>query len=125
VCRHCEIVCRDHVEGLREDRRKICVCIVPYLLKARTVEPEKQPLLANGSETTSFSRQRLVKHVPSAADTHATIELLLETVFSTRSVQRGYEEDSWGNRVISLLEKVKERNSWKGAAVQRELERGS
>jgi hypothetical protein len=26
--------------------------IVAYLLKARTVEPEKQPLLANGSETT-------------------------------------------------------------------------
>jgi hypothetical protein len=25
--------------------------IVAYLLKARTVEPEKQPLLANGSET--------------------------------------------------------------------------
>jgi hypothetical protein len=28
-----------------------------YLLKARTVEPERQPLLANGSETTSVSRQ--------------------------------------------------------------------
>jgi hypothetical protein len=26
--------------------------IVAYLLKARTVEPEKQPLLGNGSETT-------------------------------------------------------------------------
>jgi hypothetical protein len=31
---------------------------VAYLLKARTVEPEKQPLLANGSETTFVSRQR-------------------------------------------------------------------
>jgi hypothetical protein len=29
---------------------------VAYLLKARTVEPEKQPLLANGSETTFVSR---------------------------------------------------------------------
>jgi hypothetical protein len=28
--------------------------IVAYSLKARTVEPEKQPLLANGSETTFF-----------------------------------------------------------------------
>jgi hypothetical protein len=27
--------------------------------EARTVEPEKQPLLANGSETTFVSRQRL------------------------------------------------------------------
>jgi hypothetical protein len=32
--------------------------IVAYLLKARTVEPGKQPLLANGSETTLVSRQR-------------------------------------------------------------------
>jgi hypothetical protein len=28
------------------------------LLKAEIVEPEKQPLLANGSETTLISRQR-------------------------------------------------------------------
>jgi hypothetical protein len=31
--------------------------IVAYLLIARTVEPEKQPLLANGSETTFVSKQ--------------------------------------------------------------------
>jgi hypothetical protein len=31
--------------------------IVAYLLKARIVEPEKQPLLADGSETTFVSRQ--------------------------------------------------------------------
>jgi hypothetical protein len=30
--------------------------IEAYLLKARTVEPEKQPLLMNGSETTFVSR---------------------------------------------------------------------
>jgi hypothetical protein len=41
------------------------------------------------------SRQRLGKHVPAATNTHATIEVLLETVFSTRSVQRGYKEYSW------------------------------
>jgi hypothetical protein len=29
----------------------------------------------------------------------STIELLLETVFSTRSVQRVYKEDNWGNPV--------------------------
>jgi hypothetical protein len=32
---------------------------VAYLLKARTVEPEKQLLLVNGSESTFVSRQRL------------------------------------------------------------------
>jgi hypothetical protein len=47
-----------------------------YLIKARTVEPEKQPLLANDSEITFVSRQRLGKHVPAAMDTHATIEVL-------------------------------------------------
>jgi hypothetical protein len=39
-----------------------------YLLKARIVEPEKQPLLANGSETTFVSRQRLGKHIPAATN---------------------------------------------------------
>jgi hypothetical protein len=28
-------------------------------------------------------------------DTHATIEVLLETMFSTWPVQRGYKEDNW------------------------------
>jgi hypothetical protein len=53
---------------------------VAYLLKARTVKPEKHPLQANGSETTSVSRQRLGNHVPVATDAHATIEVLLEMV---------------------------------------------
>jgi hypothetical protein len=63
---------------------------VAYLFKARIVEPEKLPLLSNGSETTFVSRQRLCIHVPAATDTYATIEVMLETMFSTRSVQRGY-----------------------------------
>jgi hypothetical protein len=62
-----------------------------YLLQARTVELEKQLLLANGCETTFVSRQRFGEHVPAAADEHATIQVLLETVFYTRSVQRGYK----------------------------------
>jgi hypothetical protein len=33
------------------------------------------------------------KHVPAAMNTHAKIELLLETAFFTRSVQRVYKED--------------------------------
>jgi hypothetical protein len=48
--------------------------IVEYLLKARSVEPEKQPLLAKGSETTFVSRQRVGKHVPAATDTYVTEE---------------------------------------------------
>jgi hypothetical protein len=82
-------------------------CIVAYLLKARTVEPEKHPLLANGSETAFVSRQRLGKHVPAAMDTHATVEVLLETVFSTRSVQKSYKEGNWCNRVSSIWESVR------------------
>jgi hypothetical protein len=86
------------------DQLTIIICIpdlnLKYLLQARTVEPEKQPLLANGSETTFVSRQRLGKHVPVAADTYATIDVLLETLFSTRSMQRGYKED---NRVESNM----------------------
>jgi hypothetical protein len=59
------------LEGTRYSLRNI----VAYLL---TVEPEKRPLLVNGSDTTFVSRQRLHKHVPTATDTHATIEVLLE-----------------------------------------------
>jgi hypothetical protein len=40
--------------------------IVAHLIKVRTVEPEKQPLLKNVSETTFVSRQLLGKHVPAA-----------------------------------------------------------
>jgi hypothetical protein len=43
------------------------------------------------------SRQRISKHVPVATNTHATLEFLLETAFSTRSVQMGYKEDNWGD----------------------------
>jgi hypothetical protein len=49
------------------------------------------------------SRQRIGKHVPAATNTNTTIELLLETVFSTRSVQSGYEEDNWGDAVSCQL----------------------
>jgi hypothetical protein len=36
------------------------------------------------------SRQRFGKHVPVATDTYVTIKVLLETVFSTRSVHNEY-----------------------------------
>jgi hypothetical protein len=45
------------------------------------VDPEKQPLLLNGSETTLVSRQQLGKHVATTTEKHATIEVLLQTVF--------------------------------------------
>jgi hypothetical protein len=35
---------------------------------------------------------------------HAAIELLLETVFSTLSVQEDYKEDSWGDPVSSRVD---------------------
>jgi hypothetical protein len=56
-------------------------------------------------------------------DTHETIEVLLETVFSTRPIQRGYKEDTWGNGVSSVRESLRKRGSWKGAVVQRGLQR--
>jgi hypothetical protein len=59
---------------------------------------------SGGEEIALVSRQLLGKHVPVATDTHATIEVLLETVFSSRSVQRGYEEDNWGNQVSWVCE---------------------
>jgi hypothetical protein len=43
---------------LGKHRRRWEDNVVAYFVKERTVEPEKQPLLANGSETTFVSRQR-------------------------------------------------------------------
>jgi hypothetical protein len=45
-------------------------------LKARILE----------SQYMTVARQRLDKHIPAALNTYATIEKLLEAVFSTRSM---------------------------------------
>jgi hypothetical protein len=37
-------------------------------------------------------------------------------------VGRSFKEESWGYKVSFVQEAVKKRFSWKGAAVQRELE---
>jgi hypothetical protein len=58
-------------------RFKICVSFLVSIVACRAV-----------------SRQRFGEHIPAATDTHAKIEVLFETVFSARSVQRGYKEDS-------------------------------
>jgi hypothetical protein len=96
-----------------------------YLPKARTVESEKQPLLARGSEITFVSRHRLSKHVPATTDKYVTINLLLEKIFSTQFVQKGNMEDNSGNRVSSVREFVRKRGSWKVSAVQSGLKHGS
>jgi hypothetical protein len=71
--------------------------MVTYFLEEGTVEPEKRPLLANGYEKTFVSGQRFGKHVLVSTYTHATIDVLYGTMFSTRSVQRRYRKDNWGN----------------------------
>jgi hypothetical protein len=43
------------------------------------------------SKETSTTKQRLGKHVPAAMNTKETIEVLLETIFSIRSMQSGYK----------------------------------
>jgi hypothetical protein len=100
---------------------------VAYLLKARTVEQEKQPSLANDSETTCFYataakqtteqrpligsrflinmnrrlllRERLGKHVAAATD--------IRMILSAKAVLRSHEEDNWGDQVSSVWEAVK------------------
>jgi hypothetical protein len=49
------------------------------------------------------SRQRIGKHVPAVTNTNTTMELLLETVCSTRFVRSDYKEDSWGDPVSCEL----------------------
>jgi hypothetical protein len=67
---------------------------VAYLLKARTVESEKQLLLGNGSANPPIAGQWFsMCHVIATTDAHAKIEELLEDVFSVESVPRLYNED--------------------------------
>jgi hypothetical protein len=49
------------------------------------------------------SRQRIGKQVPATMKMNTTTQLLLETVFSTRSLQSDYKEDNWGYPVIQEL----------------------
>jgi hypothetical protein len=46
-----------------------------------------------------ISGQQISKHVPAATNMHATLELLLEMVFSARFVQSGYKEEKFQLKV--------------------------
>jgi hypothetical protein len=61
-----------------------------------------EPLLCNSHEICrAVCRQRLGSRVPAAPNTHSSVEVLLETVFSTRSVHRGYK-DNWSKNISVL-----------------------
>jgi hypothetical protein len=79
---------------------------VAYLLKARTVEPQKQPLLANGSETIFVSRQRFDKQTTEQCPLLGSRFLISNrrTVFSVRSVLRCYNCGGMEQRVQGSVE---------------------
>jgi hypothetical protein len=64
---------------------------VPQRLKAAIVEPEE----------TVVVRQRLGKHVPTATNTHATTEELLDAVFSMSSMS--YQVVCSGRKVVDYF----------------------
>jgi hypothetical protein len=61
------------------------------------VDPLLGKDLETSNETTAIAMQQHSKHASIA------LELLLETVFSTWSVQRGYLEDNWGDQFIVVV----------------------
>jgi hypothetical protein len=101
-------------------------------LKNKIILQHVQPLLCNtwinNGVIQPVSRKRIGKHIPAATNTHATIEdpvfnqridkhtaigVLLETVFSVRFVQNGYNEESSWEDLVDF-----QRSKW---AVSREL----
>jgi hypothetical protein len=76
-----------YADRLDFNLNNVYIYIVTYFLKARTVEPEKQLLLANVSETAFVSRQRLRKHVSAATDTHAKRRTVGNGVFCSVRAQ--------------------------------------
>jgi hypothetical protein len=107
--------------------------IVVYLLKARTVEPEKQPLLAKDSETNirfqataanmttegrpllgsrfliSKNRQPLLGNDSINTFPRQRTRIREWKMLSARALPKSYKEDNWGNQVSSLREAVKRR----------------
>jgi hypothetical protein len=49
-----------------------------------------------------FSRRRICEHIPGAPSASKVVELLLEAVFSNRSVLGGFKEDNWVTSVNLL-----------------------
>jgi hypothetical protein len=65
-------------------------CFEPQFI----IRGDVQRAVVNIVACRAVSRQGLGKHVPPVADTHAAIEILLEAVFYTRSVQGDCKEDN-------------------------------
>jgi hypothetical protein len=57
----------------------------------------------NNGDMQPVSEQRIGKHVPAVTNVYVTVRLPLEMAFSTLSVQRGYEEDTWDDPVSSTV----------------------
>jgi hypothetical protein len=53
----------------------------------------------------AISRQWIGKHIPSAMNMHVTMELLLETVFSTWYMQKGYRKTTRATQLRAEAEK--------------------
>jgi hypothetical protein len=83
-----------------------------YPIGKYTTTVSEQRLGKHVKNTRAIARQLLGKQVPAETNKHVnniraiarqpsmtTIEELLETVFSVRSVQNGYKEDNWGDPV--------------------------
>jgi hypothetical protein len=54
------------------------------------------------TEEAAIAMHQLSKHAPTTTDTHATVEGLLEVVFSMQSMLRIYNEDQWDQLVCEL-----------------------
>jgi hypothetical protein len=76
-----------------------CVCIISFrnddTCHEFSREQRNQVLGIITAACRAVSRQGLGKHVPASTNTHSNITGLLETMFSTSSVQRGYKEEIW------------------------------
>jgi hypothetical protein len=71
----------------------LCFCHSHIIIVLWCIDSLLGKDLETNNETTAVAIQRCGK------STSTAIELLLETVFSTWSVQRGYKEDNWSDQV--------------------------
>jgi hypothetical protein len=88
-----------------EPASSILWSVVHYILECTDVAMQwPRDRRINNGVVQPVSRQRIGKQFLTRMNMHATIKLLLETVFSIRSSQRVYKEDNCGDPLSSRVE---------------------
>jgi hypothetical protein len=108
---HCGLHSCRSTTIIRKTVKFRCFSLLHFSASYEGIFQRVKSLLSTDREITKYtipvSRQRRGIHVLTTTNRLASIEVLFETGFSTRSVLRSYKEDNWGYLNSSILQSVK------------------